>query len=312
MVNESTRREKISQSDYAVAGAVSGFVTRAVCQPLDVLKIRLQLQVEPISQTSISKYRSILQACILIRNEEGIRSFWKGHVPAQLLSIVYGGVQFWSFETLCRKANTFNLAKSYTPLVNFSSGFVAGSLATLLSFPFDVIRTRLVAQSEKYKAYNGIINAFVKIYKSEGFPVYFRGLTPTIIQVAPHAGIQFMCYKIFAQFYKYVFTIDENEYTTVGSILSGSLAGLCAKTVIYPLDLTRKRMQIQGFEETRKHFGRIFSCKGMVDCIQKIYVVEGFLGLFKGLSPSLAKAVATSALHFASYEYICLLLADRH
>lgn len=121
------KRKNLTNGDYMVAGAASGFVTRALCQPLDVLKIRLQLQVEPITQSSVSKYRSLLQAIILISQEEGIKSFWKGHVPAQLLSVVYGGVQFWCFELLCSKLNSFNAVKPYKPIVNFSSGFVAGN-----------------------------------------------------------------------------------------------------------------------------------------------------------------------------------------
>lgn len=32
-----------SNSDHAIAGAVSGFVTRFLCQPLDVIKIRFQV-----------------------------------------------------------------------------------------------------------------------------------------------------------------------------------------------------------------------------------------------------------------------------
>lgn len=287
-------------------------MTRALCQPLDVLKIRLQLQVEPIKQLSISKYRSLFQAVYIIKQEEGIKSFWKGHVPAQLLSIVYGGSQFWSFEILCKIAYSFNLDKFYTPLVNFSSGFIAGSVATLLSFPFDVIRTRLVAQSEQYKIYSGITNAFINIYKKEGVAVYFRGLSPTLVQAAPHAGIQFMCYKLFTQIYKNVFVNDQNKYTIFNTLVSGSLAGLCAKTMVYPLDLTRKRMQVQGFEESRKYFGKTFICRGMLDCIYKIYVMEGVHGLYKGLGPSLLKATISSALHFATYEYICKLLEYRH
>lgn len=30
-------------SDHAIAGAVSGFTTRFLCQPLDVIKIRFQV-----------------------------------------------------------------------------------------------------------------------------------------------------------------------------------------------------------------------------------------------------------------------------
>lgn len=35
-------------SDVAIAGAVSGCLTRAILSPVDVLKIRFQLQLEPI------------------------------------------------------------------------------------------------------------------------------------------------------------------------------------------------------------------------------------------------------------------------
>lgn len=174
------------------------------------------------------------------------------------------------------------------------------------------MRTRLVAQDERHKLYPGVANAFIKIFKTEGVHAYFRGLTPTIVQVAPHAGIQFMCYNLFKVMYKNYFGIDHNEYNAIGNLLSGSLAGLCAKTAIYPLDLTRKRMQIQGFEEGRKHFGKTFKCRGMLDCLYKIYRVEGFIGLYKGLSPSLFKAVTTTALHFATFEYICKLLEYRY
>lgn len=53
----------------------------------------LQLQVEPIANYHVSKYHSFLQAFYLILKEEGITAFWKGHIPAQLLSIVYGTTQ---------------------------------------------------------------------------------------------------------------------------------------------------------------------------------------------------------------------------
>jgi solute carrier family 25 thiamine pyrophosphate transporter 19 len=36
----------------------------------------------------------------------------------------------------------------YRPMVHFVCGGVAGTLATVLSFPSDVVRTRIVAQGE--------------------------------------------------------------------------------------------------------------------------------------------------------------------
>ena len=85
-------------SDSLVAGCVSGALTRLLTCPLDVLKIRFQLQLEPISQvcaphplsvslaecsvwvygqgSQISKYRGVLDAVWTIFKEEGILAFW--------------------------------------------------------------------------------------------------------------------------------------------------------------------------------------------------------------------------------------------
>lgn len=183
---------------------------------------------------------------------------------------------------------------------------ILGSVATLVSFPFDVVRTRFVAQSERKKVYHSMLSAAREICQKESPLVLFRGLWPTVLQIAPHAGVQFMCYRIFNDLYTY---LVKNKNTTLSSSLfAGSLAGLCAKTVIYPFDLVKKRLQIQGFGHAREHFGEHFTCKGLIDCFRRIYYLEGPKGFMKGLSPSVIKAIVTTALHFSSYEMICKLL----
>ncbi|XP_063920061.1 mitochondrial thiamine pyrophosphate carrier-like isoform X1 [Zophobas morio] len=303
------RQRKLTQLDYLIAGAGSGVITRMITQPLDVLKIRFQLQVEPILRSSSSKYHSVFHATKLIIQEEGVKALWKGHIPAQFLSVSYGTVQFWSFEVLTEKAATFDLSPSFYPVINFTCGAVAGCTATAASFPFDVVRTRLVAQSEHQKVYSSVTQAFTTIVRNEGFFALYRGMLPTFFQIAPHGGVQFMCYRLFNNFYKYL--TDTTDTTFVSSFLSGSFAGFCGKTAVYPLDLAKKRMQIQGFEHGRSSFGAFFKCSGLYDCLVKIYEVEGFSGLFKGLSPSILKAVFTTALYFSTYETICKLLASQ-
>ena len=54
----------------------------------------------------------------------------------------------------------------------------------------------------------------------------------------------------------------DEEYVHVsgmGSLLCGSLAGICAKTFVYPFDVARKRLQIQGFQHGRIGFGKVCS-----------------------------------------------------
>ncbi|XP_031838499.1 mitochondrial thiamine pyrophosphate carrier [Nomia melanderi] len=301
--------KKISDhnTDHAVAGAVSGFITRLVFQPLDVIKIRFQLQIEPIINHHVSKYHSIKQAFFLITREEGIFALWKGHIPAQLLSVVYGMSQFYSYHLITKATENFSQFNESKYSIKFVAGASAGCIATTISFPFDTMRTRLVAQSSNHAVYKGLLHCCSCIIQHESSKAFFNGLLPTLLQIAPHSGLQFAFYGLFTDIYKrYSKKTDTSFYN---SVLSGSVAGLLAKTVIYPLDLSRKRLQIQGFQHGRKGFGTFFSCTGMLDCLRLTLKVEGPRGLFKGLAPSQLKAAVTTALHFTIYEQ-CLKLIN--
>ncbi|XP_076749852.1 mitochondrial thiamine pyrophosphate carrier isoform X1 [Xylocopa sonorina] len=286
--------------DHAVAGAISGSVTRFLCQPLDVVKIRFQLQVEPIGNHHGSKYHSLLQAFYTMFKEEGIVSLWKGHVPAQVLSVVYGMSQFYSYEMFMNVSRHFSLSNEWKYSTKFIAGASAGAVATIVSFPFDTIRTRLVAQSTNHQVYKGLFHCCSCIIKHESPKTFFYGLLPTLLQILPHSGLQFAFYGFFTDMYKkYSNEIDTSFHN---SMISGSIAGLLAKTAIYPFDLSRKRLQIQGFKSGRKNFGTFFECRGLIDCLRVTVKAEGVRGLFKGLVPSQIKATATTALHFTTYE----------
>lgn len=70
----------------------------------------LQLQVEPISKKyEHSKYRGVFQAVRLICKEESVFALWKGHVSAQILSIIYGISQVRFFSQYLQKFNILAL-----------------------------------------------------------------------------------------------------------------------------------------------------------------------------------------------------------
>lgn len=61
------------------------------------------------------------------------------------------------------------------------AGSLAGMVATVVTYPTDVIKTRLIVQNRLEPSYEGILHAFYKIYHQEGLLALYRGVTPAIL-----------------------------------------------------------------------------------------------------------------------------------
>lgn len=346
-------KEDPTETERLLAGGITGAVVRTIVQPLDVLKIRFQLQHEPINRTSkVSKYRSLPQSVIDIVKEEGIRSLWKGHVPAQLLSITYTAVQFSSFnmfeklidqsinpngestspkgqrinpnsesinsnsESIRPKSESIKKPVKSQPLNYLISGSLAGMTAAFVSHPFDTVRTRLVGQGEP-KVYKSMTAAFSSMVRKEGMTSLFRGLKPNLILVVPQSGSTFMSYKLFKDFWSRTFDEKSAKSTNdtrmadrgngrewMKNLVCGASSGIVSKTIVYPFDSMKKRLQVQGFEEARSQFGRVERYSSTLHCFSRIRRQESLLGLYKGYLPTLIKATLSTAINFALFEYL--------
>ncbi|XP_054134614.1 mitochondrial thiamine pyrophosphate carrier [Melozone crissalis] len=298
----------VSTAEAAVAGSASGLVTRVLVSPLDVLKIRFQLQIEQLSSRNpTAKYHGMLQAVQRIFREEGLTAFWKGHVPAQILSVGFGAVQFMTFESLTELMHNFTSFKAQDSLVHLVCGGLAACTASVAVQPVDTLRTRFAAQGEP-KIYLNLRHAVVTMYQTEGPGTFYRGLTPTLIAVFPYAGLQFFFYNILQQFSKWAIPAEAKNGAGVRNLVCGSCAGVLSKSLTYPLDLVKKRLQVGGFEHARAAFGQVRTYGGFLDCVRQMMREEGPGGFFKGLSPSLLKAAFSSGFIFFWYELFCSLL----
>ncbi|XP_078081387.1 mitochondrial thiamine pyrophosphate carrier [Mustelus asterias] len=297
-----------SPGEAAAAGSMSGFLTRVLINPLDVIKIRFQLQIERLSLSEpAAKYHGIAQATKTIFQEEGLQAFWKGHIPAQLLSISYGAVQFMSFEFLTKFVHNAMLYDSRNPTTHFVCGGLAACSATVTVQPVDTLRTRFVAQGEP-KVYKSLWHAVVTMYRKEGPLSFYRGLTPSILAVFPYAGFQFAFYNVFHSIAEWAVTPGQTRKSNIENLVCGSSAGVISKTLTYPLDLLKKRLQVEGFEQARAAFGQVRSYGGFLDCAYQVARNEGLRGFFKGLSPSMLKAALSTGLIFFWYELFCDIL----
>ncbi|CAK8681836.1 mitochondrial thiamine pyrophosphate carrier-like [Clavelina lepadiformis] len=299
-------KKNLQLSQTFIAGFLSGIITRALVSPVDVVKIRFQLQ--PEKWRSQLKYKRIFQATKVIYKEEGWMAFWKGHIPAQFLSMIYGGVQFTTFQQLTKlvyQIYPYHRDDHTTrSVIFFGCGSLAGAAATIAAQPADVLRTRFAAQKEPV-AHRSYTQAVQHMLKNEGVFSFYKGLTPAIIQIIPYSGLQFASYSLLQALWRK----GGLQEGSICNLLCGGGAGVIGKALVYPLDVTKKRLQVQGFNKAT--VSKVVSYSNFRNCIHMIWKTEGLRGFYKGGAVSVIKACTSTGLAFFTYELFVELLSAK-
>ncbi|KAJ3357311.1 mitochondrial thiamine pyrophosphate transporter [Kappamyces sp. JEL0680] len=320
--SEHEKTPKLPGWKHAVSGSVAGLASRLVIAPFDVIKarfIRFQLQSTKDSIKNLvswkhaegKKYTSLWQSARLIVQEEGITGLWKGNLSAAYLYLTFGGIQFYVFDALDGKlAQSEKLSSVHT----FIAGAASGTIATAVTYPFDLLRTRFAVQGTT-KIYRSLPQAFVDIMAREGVSGFYRGLLPSVVAIIPQMGMMFESRRFFLKHY------DRLEFQTVPVLstalaaskefICGGAAGIATKTTFMPLDVVRKRLQVQGPVRLEIVVSGVPKYTGLVSATVQICKYEGFHALYKGLLPSLLKAGPSSAVTFFVVDVMKSLLAER-
>ncbi|EPZ31900.1 mitochondrial carrier [Rozella allomycis CSF55] len=273
--------------DKVIAGATAGLCSRFVIAPLDVVKIRMQVNSAP-------EYRNVIVTARRIIHKEGIQVYENGlfhfrpsgrRFSVSNLHFINSGGQYFADPI------PLNIDKMLT-------GALSGIVASSCTYPFDILRTRFAVQG------NGDQKAVRTILKSEGLVGFYKGLVPTIIQVGPYMGIIFYSYEGIR---KILDRISE-DWQFNSSFFAGGLSGIIAKTITMPFDVIRKRMQIQTPQRSM-----LIQSVPSIPCswsksFFKILTQEGPKSLFRGLTPALIKSGPSSAVTFFVYENMLELL----
>lgn len=61
------------------------------------------------------------------------------------------------------------------------AGSLAGMVSTIVTYPTDLIKTRLIVQNMLEPSYRGILHAFSTVYQQEGFLALYRGVSLTVL-----------------------------------------------------------------------------------------------------------------------------------
>lgn len=282
-----------------------------VIAPLDVIKIRLQLQVhslsDPLSVRGVNGpvYKGTLGTLKYILREEGITGLWKGNIPAEAMYLAYGSIQFSCYTYISKLLET--VPAPFTPpasATSFIGGAAAGACATTVTYPLDLLRTRFAAQGRD-RVYPSILSSIRHIAEHEGPAGFFRGLGAGVSQIVPYMGLFFASYEALKP-------IVANSVIAMpfgtSDAAAGIMASVLSKTAVYPLDTTRKRLQVQGPMRQRYVHRNIPHYAGVIHTLGHIWKHEGRRGMYRGLTVSLLKAAPASAVTMWTYERAMALM----
>jgi solute carrier family 25 protein 16 len=278
-----------------LAGGAAGMCAKTAVAPLDRVKILLQ------AQSRQYRHLGVLAALRQVVREEGAAALFRGNGAQMARIFPYGALQFTTFEVLKQLLPGLGVhgLRKEAHAMKFVAGGLAGLVAVAATFPLDTIRARLAFQVAGELRYSGILHTGRTIVKESGVAGLYRGLSPTLVGIVPYAGLSFYCFELLkvtvlervAWARAPSGTAGEVALSVPAKLLCGGLAGALSQTVSYPLDVTRRRMQLGLAGSMRQVLATTYREEGVAR------------GLYRGMSVNYMRAVPMTAVSFSVYEW---------
>ncbi|KAI8847661.1 mitochondrial carrier domain-containing protein [Chytridium lagenaria] len=193
---------------HVLATIVASISSTVLTTPIWVVRTRLMIP----KQTSEYHYTSVIHAFKTIVKEEGWHALYKGLGPS-LLGISHSVVMFPLYEKLKLIIKDYESRTSPHPSTSISSvGILVASavskcVASLATYPHEVLRTRLQTQTTRTHIpphrdvapppkYTGIIQTARLMIAEEGFRSMYLGLPTSLIRQVPAGAISLWMYEI--------------------------------------------------------------------------------------------------------------------
>jgi len=192
-------------------------------------------------------------------------------------------------------------------------GAVAGVASRTFTAPLDVTKILFQVQVEPikgdatHKGYTSFSGAMVQIFKEEGIKGLWKGNVVACLRLGPYSAVKYGTFE----YTKDLFKDANGKIPDINRAMCGAFAGTMAVITTYPLDLVKTRLTVQ--KEGKALDGTIMkkTYNGTWDCLKKVSAEEGFAGLYKGLSPTIAGVIPFEAVQFTFYNYIKELRAEQ-
>lgn len=301
-------------SKQLLAGAVAAIVARTVVAPLERLK--LEYIVRGAKGTMASTFLNILRS-------EGVCGFWRGNTVNLLRTAPFKAINYASFDAYRKQLLRARAAKEISNLERLACGAAAGITATVLCFPLDTVRTRMIAQGGPV-AFGHVPKVALTMVAAEGPLSLYRGLLPAILSMAPSGAVFYGTYDLLRSSFlrspageRHLQLRAEQEsleraaaaergggqawdrrrHMEIGALrtlLFGAISGAAAEAATYPFEVVRRQMQLQG----RCHGS------GLARAVRTVAARGGPSAFYAGLFPSTLQVLPSAALSYFVYEFL--------
>nr|KAF6347402.1 solute carrier family 25 member 48 [Pipistrellus kuhlii] len=166
-------------SDLILASMVAGVVSVGLGTPVDLIKIRLQMQTQPFRETSLSlkpravalgeqpAYQGPVHCIATIVRTEGLAGLYRG-ASAMMLRDVPGYCLYFIPYVFLTDWITPEACADPSPYAVWLAGGVAGAISWGTATPMDVVKSRLQADGVYLSKYKGALDCISQSYQKEG------------------------------------------------------------------------------------------------------------------------------------------------
>jgi len=178
------------------------------------------------------------------------------------------------------------------------SGGTAGIVAKTCCAPLE--RIKLLNQLGQTR---GLLPTLRIVFQTEGVKGFWRGNGTNCLRVFPHKGILFASNEFYKSALRLMFNGNSSATLNATGFAAGSLAGVTAVIVTYPLDLARTR--IAGTVGNDSRYTTIRRA------LKLTWKEEGPSALYRGIGPTLFGAVCFEGLKFGAYDFFLRKLGTK-
>jgi hypothetical protein len=169
-----------------LAGVASGAIGSAICNPTDVVKVRMQA-------AHGARYRGVADAFTTIYKLEGFRGLYRGVSPTVQRAAVVAAVELASYDECKGLLVHYAGLREKSLITHFAASISAGFLVTIFSSPLDVVKSRVMNQPVdalgRGLRYSSTVDCFRKSVQAEGLGSLWKGFWPNFGALCDQGGV---------------------------------------------------------------------------------------------------------------------------